>query len=281
MNSARQVDEMVLQWQSQGRAKDKIVWETAKACVGWPYVFGAWGAYCTTAERKKRYRDAHPTIKSACQILRDSNPKSSCTGCKWYPNGERVRCYDCRGFTDWCLLKVGIDLLGEGATAQWNSSKNWTSKGPISTMPKNTLCCLFVQKGTKMSHTGFGFNNETVECSAGVQYFTKRNSKWTHWAIPSGLYNEIPSQEPVTPTPAPTPEPTPTINYPTIRKGSSGTYVKKAQELLMKKGYSLAPYGADGKFGNKTLAATKQFQRDKGLVVDGVIGKKTWAALLS
>ena len=54
MNSARQVDEQILQMKQDGWANQAIVWNTAKLCVGWPYVFGAWGAYCTTAERKKR-----------------------------------------------------------------------------------------------------------------------------------------------------------------------------------------------------------------------------------
>ena len=39
-----------------------------------------------------------------------------------------------------------------------------------------------------MEHTGWGLNDETVECSNGVQHFTKRNKKWTHWALPRGLY---------------------------------------------------------------------------------------------
>ena len=47
----------------------------------------------------------------------------------------------------------------------------------------------------------------------------------------------------------------------------------------MRKGYSLAPYGADGKFGNKTKEAVIAFQRDWNLVQDGVIGPKTWSYL--
>ena len=191
MNTANQVDLLVAQLTAEGRTKADIVWQTALACVGWPYVFGAWGAYCTPNERHKRYNDSHPTIK----VLRSSNPKPSCAGCQWFPGGERVRCYDCRGFTDWCLLQVGIDLIGEGATSQWNS-KNWASKGEIKDMPANTLVCLFVQNGKSMSHTGFGFNNETVECSSGVQHFTARNKKWTHWAaLPASSRHDMPARD--------------------------------------------------------------------------------------
>ena len=52
-------------------------------------------------------------------------------------------------------------------------------------MPADTLVCLFVKKGAKMEHTGFGLNNETIECSNGVQHFTTRNKKWTHWGLPA------------------------------------------------------------------------------------------------
>lgn len=68
-------------------------------------------------------------------------------------------------------------------------------------------------------------------------------------------------------------------NSSTLRKGSKGTAVKEMQNLLMKHGYALPNYGADGDFGNETLAAVKAFQYDKGLEVDGAVGPLTWAAL--
>ena len=67
-----------------------------------------------------------------------------------------------------------------------------------------------------------------------------------------------------------------TNSYPTIRSGSTGTYVKKAQEYLNKHGASL---NVDSVFGALTLAAVKKFQKEKGLDVDGVVGPKTWVAL--
>ena len=41
----------------------------------------------------------------------------------------------------------------------------------------------------------------------------------------------------------------------------------------------LPPLKVDGKFGDKTLARVKEFQRTRGLVADGVVGAKTWAAI--
>lgn len=69
--------------------------------------------------------------------------------------------------------------------------------------------------------------------------------------------------------------------YPTLRKGDKGKDVANLQQLLMKAGYALPKYGADGDFGNECLTAVKAFQKDKKLTVDGIVGAKTWAALLA
>lgn len=265
MNSAKQVEAMIAQWRGQGLSGADIAWNTAKACEGWPYVFGAWGDKdpCTLATRKRRYRDDHPTIKTACPVYMGT--KSSCDGCKWHPGGEVVYTFDCRGFTDYCLRQGGTDLYGDGCTTQWSHAANWSRKGTIDTMPKDQLVCLFVQKGSKMEHTGLGLNNETMECSAGVQHFTTRNKKWTHWAIPAGMDGG--GVEPVP------------MQKPTLRNGASGVYVKLMQTELIQRGYSCGAQGADGKFGSRTMEAVKDFQRDHGLNPDGICGPLTWNAL--
>ena len=69
--------------------------------------------------------------------------------------------------------------------------------------------------------------------------------------------------------------------YPTLRKGDKGKDVANLQKLLLQAGYSLPKYGADGDFGDECLTAVKAFQKDKKLTVDGIVGAKTWAALLA
>ena len=71
-----------------------------------------------------------------------------------------------------------------------------------------------------------------------------------------------------------------TVSYPTIKLGSKGSDVKKAQQLLIAKGYSCGAAGADGDFGAGTYNAVKKFQAANGLEADGIIGDNTWAALL-
>ncbi|WP_302826608.1 D-Ala-D-Ala carboxypeptidase family metallohydrolase [Anaerofustis stercorihominis] len=64
--------------------------------------------------------------------------------------------------------------------------------------------------------------------------------------------------------------------YPTLRKGSQGSYVKKLQQRLVKKGYKIK---VDGKFGTETYNAVKKLQKKYKLVVDGIVGAKTWKVL--
>ena len=75
-------------------------------------------------------------------------------------------------------------------------------------------------------------------------------------------------------------EVTDTVSYPTIKLGSKGPDVKKVQQLLIARGYSCGAAGADGDFGAATYNAVKKFQAANGLEVDGIVGAKTWAALL-
>jgi len=59
--------------------------------------------------------------------------------------------------------------------------------------------------------------------------------------------------------------------------GSSGSNVTKVQKRLIQYGYLEG--SADGRFGEKTQAAVRLFQRRNGLAVDGKVGPSTAAAL--
>lgn len=69
-----------------------------------------------------------------------------------------------------------------------------------------------------------------------------------------------------------------------LRKGSTGPQVKTLQRLLLALGYKMKDgwktYGVDGSFGTATYNAVIQFQKAKGLGQDGIVGAKTWNALL-
>lgn len=90
-------------------------------------------------------------------------------------------------------------------------------------------------------------------------------------ALPSGSYTPTPVkqvyQPPVSTAPA----------YPMLlRRGAKGNFVRQFQQRLAERGWRIS---VDGIFGSQTEAIVRQFQREKGLVVDGLVGKKTWGAL--
>lgn len=65
---------------------------------------------------------------------------------------------------------------------------------------------------------------------------------------------------------------------PLLAKGSRGDVVKLVQERLNSVGFHL---DCDGIFGNKTYNAVMVFQKNRGLQVDGIVGKNTWKWLLA
>lgn len=68
---------------------------------------------------------------------------------------------------------------------------------------------------------------------------------------------------------------------PTLRKGAKGNITKLAQEKLISLGYDLGKYGVDSNFGTATYNAVVKFQKDNGLIPDGIIGQNTWRKLLN
>ena len=64
----------------------------------------------------------------------------------------------------------------------------------------------------------------------------------------------------------------------TLKNGSKGEQVKTVQRLFNAMGYDCGT--VDGIFGTKTKNAAISFQRSCELSADGIIGEKTWNALL-
>ena len=69
----------------------------------------------------------------------------------------------------------------------------------------------------------------------------------------------------------------PTVADAVLKKGSTGDEVRTVQKKLKQWGYYSG--AIDGIFGSQTEAAVRYFQRKNGLTVDGIVGKKTAAAL--
>ncbi len=261
------VDRLAARLKSDGTPGPEIVRQLAEACLGWPYVFGAAGEMCTVSNRQQ-FAGYHPEyrekIYGACQTLLGGG---SCGSCKW----DNCLIFDCRGFTRWLLKQAGIPLAGGGATSQWNTAANWAYKGTIDKIPTGLVCCLFKQKGNKMSHTGMYLGEGyIIHCSKTVKRdILPGTPRWTHFGIPAGLYTTEELREVGI-------DVTQAQNTPTLRRGDSGDSVKEMQELLNELGWHLEP---DGKFGPATETAVKAFQKAVGLKEDGICGPKTWDVL--
>ena len=267
MYTQAEVDSLFQQWKAQGFTKEELVVKLAVAMLGWPYGWGAVGSTCTPDHRlyySKRDQCPEQDAKNLvdrCQVLNKS--RGNCNGCEFFP-GDVTGLNDCQGFVRKDLLYVGISLAGGGCTSMWNNDSNWIKKGPKAEMP-NQVCLVFQWNSKKqnMQHVGLHVGDGVIiECAKTVKYNNTSKTAWTHYAIVKGLGGN-----------------TPMPWRPTIRKGSTGEDVKYCQQLLMKLGYDLSPYNDDGKFGNKTVAAVKAFQKSAGLNQDGVVGPLTWDAL--
>ena len=75
-----------------------------------------------------------------------------------------------------------------------------------------------------------------------------------------------------------------TALLPVLRKGDGvgnpSEIVRAAQLLLIGRGFGCGHWGADGEFGEATYGALYQFQRARGIAVDGVLGPESWGKLL-
>lgn len=248
--------------------KQETIIRTAGELLGCPYVYGAWGATCTVALRRKyaRLRPAQAAKTYArCQRLREKNPKSSCEGC---PYQGRLA-FDCRGFVHYVLKAAGIEITGQAVGTQW-SGKNWAEKGEISAMPDLIAAVFIRDKSGKWEHVGLHLGGgRIIHCSGEVKEETLGGGRgWTHYAIPAGLY---------------TPEEIERAHREKgtfmriMRKGCQGEDVRALQELLNAQGYSCGK--ADGIYGANTEAAVKAFQAVNGIKADGVAGPQTMALL--
>jgi len=174
-----------------GSTKSEQARQAALDRVGDAYVYGAWDQYCTVQNRNKyaKLSDTYADkIKQYCPRM--SGKSDYCDGCKYL--GHRI--HDCRGLTSTCAKAAGIaTITGQTVGKQWNAD-TWASRGPIDTLPDVRYAQLFRHDGQKWAHTGcYIGNGETVDARShakGVIRGKLTDYKWTHWAIPRGMYGE-------------------------------------------------------------------------------------------
>lgn len=269
-------------------AKGQIIADYAISKIGCAYIYGGYGEkLCRPAFRKERagqYPSQKDNIYNNCPVL--SGKQSACAGCKY--DGKQA--YDCAQLTRYACKAAGQELVS-GANSQWRNVA-WDQKGTIETLPDVPGVLLYhVNSSGTMTHTGVyiggGYAVEARAAKYGVVKTAVKDRSWTHWAaLPGVLTGEEITVAPAEPDEAPETTTTETaatdsevITMKTLRNGSRGTQVKVLQWLLNENGYDCGE--ADGIFGKKTLASVKEFQKAKGLSVDGICGKNTWTKILA
>lgn len=249
----------------------------------WGYIWGTAGVVWTQAKQnlKVNYmvRNYGENWQKNADAKADNYFMAAQYGSKWI--GHTVA--DCSGLFVWAFKQLGGSIY-HGSNSIFD--RYCTTKGKITDEVRKSMLpgtAVFVDKSGNKSHIGLYVGNNTVieaaSTQAGVCTSKLNTSKWTYYGLLKNVsYSaqnapESPSQS--------TDNKTPVDTFPTLKRGDKGSYVTLLQTKLMSKGYKLPKYGADGDFGSETLAAVKQFQKDNGLICDGIVGEKTWERLMS
>lgn len=245
----------------------------------WGYIWGTSGIMWTkkAQDQKIKYMaDQYgPDWKNSADAKKNNYYYSALYGNKWIDHYVA----DCSGLFVFAYKQFGEKIAhGSNSIYKTYCGNKGALKGGARTDGAELKpgSAVFTGMDGARGHVGLyigdGWVIEAKGTQAGVvkSRITEKTSKgkdrWTWWGELTAVHYDG----------QPVPEPT---GKPTLRRGDCGEYVTLLQTLLIQHGYDLSPYGADGKFGNKTLDAVKAFQTANDLSVDGVVGRNTWTAL--
>jgi len=228
----------------------------------WVYWYGTCGYKCTEAlyQSKARQYPDHYTPSRESGYMADIKAGKMCADCVgmikafFWMNGDinGKNKYASNGCPD------------VSANGMYNLCKE---TGPISSIPD--IPGLIVWKSGHIGvYIGGGY---TIEMRGFAYDCVKRavaDGPWTRWGkLPMLSYVDSPDAEP------------PKLGDRILSKGDTGADVKELQEALMKLGFCLPKYGADGDYGKETEGAVKSFQRDNGLDATGIFDTSAFKAL--
>lgn len=227
--------------------------EYAIAQLGRPYWYGTFGQAASKAlyeQKKNQYPNYYTTPY----------------------NGTTAKVHDCVGLVKgylWCdgpedTTPVYDPAQDKSANSMYTACK---TKGEMSTMPDIPGLLVFYD-----GHVGVYIGSGEVIEARGRKYGvikTKLTDRpWKSWGHCPYITYEAPTQKTVS------------IEMPVLKKGAKGETVRTMQWLLIRNGYDMEGYGADGSFGGATERTLKKFQEANGLEADGSCGRKTWNKLL-
>jgi len=218
----------------------------------WGYVWGTYGQVLTEGILSSKIKQYPSQVGAYERLIRSI----------WL----NKRTADCIGLIKGYIWENGGELIYNAntdvnANEMYNIAKE---SGTISTIPDIPGICVY-----KKGHIGVYIGSNTVieahSTSTGVIQTPLKGlsaTAWTHWLmVPQINYIGVENLKPI------------------LKLGNKGESVKGLQNSLIKLGYDLGAYGADGDFGNATDKAVRLFQSRNGLVSDGIVGEATWAKI--
>lgn len=188
--------------------------------------------------------------------------------------------YWCDSFVDWCFYKAyGVatakallcgqfDDWTKASAAQYQKKNAWYTKNPI---PGDQI---FFKNNSGICHTGLVYKVDkryvyTIEGNTSNSALLVSNGGCVARKKYPMNYKKIAGYgRPKYDVPA------------TCAMGDVNSDVTKLQKALIKKGYSLPRYGADGDFGNETSIVIKKFRMDNNLGSSIICDSKCWEKLL-
>ena len=227
--------------------------------VGQPYVWGAQHLRLRPSDYvsiicRKEENARHE--KNAIEFCREA-----------FTNGAKeLYAFDCSGLgMYWLQNKQKL------YKSDMNANTMMSKCTMVSTKPKKGYW-VFRISGTRASHIGYMVDDTHVVHAKGREYgVVKEEYSSYYWhavGIPKIFAEEISGK----------PETDIFVFKRVLKYGSTGEDVKELKKLLLAKGYGGLTI-SNGNFYSATSKVVKMFQKDKGLVVDGIAGKKTITAL--
>lgn len=197
----------------------------------------------------------------------------------WRENAERV--WDCQGLSDgYVSEKLGVNINVRAR----NNYDNWCSIKGTGKPPKERRvpgCAVFIYSSSLKYITHIGYLEKPINAkkpegdwyvveARGVRYGVVRTKLsergWNRWGWMTKYFDYGTDRKY-------------DLGERELQKGCEGPDVTQLQLYLIQLGHVMPKYGADGEFGNETVEALKEFQREQELEVDGIFGAETWRKL--
>lgn len=233
----------------------------------WKYLWGTHGQIVTQELLDKRFKEYY-SKNGWDRAEFDSITKN------WV--ADQVHVTDCEGLLD--------AFLGSDVRADDNYRSYCTDKGLIAAIDRPFVLgeAVFNGDDKKKTHVGWicgflGSDPLVVEAKGTkdgvlITRMSKRAWKYRGLMTKKFSYDDEPVQ----------PDPKEYVFRRDLKKGCSGDDVIKLKYLLMDAGYNkgITVNTKDSKyFGSATKKLVKEYQRDNGLTIDGVAGRKTITSL--